>query len=51
MVKKVCIGAAIVVGLVYGSGGTFTSIMHRVESAADANAHNTLAREAGGWGR
>ena len=50
MFKKLCLGVAVVVGLIYGSGNDFGSIKHDVQKAAKANGASVMGRDNGGWG-
>ncbi|MBX7492013.1 hypothetical protein K3163_02180 [Qipengyuania sp. 1NDW9] len=50
MFKKLLLGAAIVVGLIYGSGNDFGTIKRHILSAANENARSVTHGDHNGWG-
>ena len=50
MVKKLLLGAAIVVGLVYGSGNDFGSIKHQITRSSNEGARGFTASGNSDWG-
>ncbi len=50
MFKKILLGAAIVVGLIYGSGNDFGSIKQQITSTSNEGARGFTAGDDKGWG-
>jgi len=50
MFKKLLIGTAIVVGLIYGSGNDFSSLKQQITSSSKENARGLTAGDNKGWG-
>ena len=50
MFKKLLLGAAIVVGLIYGSGNDFASVKHQIMSGSNENARGLTAGDNKDWG-
>ncbi|MBX7532658.1 hypothetical protein K3165_06970 [Qipengyuania sp. 1XM1-15A] len=50
MFKKLLLGAAIVVGLIYGSYGDYSTIKRLIDSTANENARGWTHGDNHGWG-
>lgn len=50
MFKKLIIGAAIIVGIVYGSGSDFSEIKRSIVSTSHQNARDLSGASSNDWG-
>ena len=50
MFKKLLIGAAIVVGLIYGSGNDIGTLKHQITSSSNEGARGLTAGDNHDWG-
>ncbi len=50
MLKKLILATAVVIGLIYGSGGDIASLKRAIAGAASENGRAYAGEDSGGWG-